>query len=226
MSLVFEERSSESPYVETITQGHTIDSGFSIRPAESHWHMVLTKYEGKTHAIVTGPLMTSGRVEWAEGAELVWIRFKLGTFMPHLPPKNLVESQITLPEAVNKSFWLNSSTWQFPDYENVDTFINRLVRAELLQYDPVIASALSDQAQDIPSRTVRHRFLRSTGMTQTYIRQIERAQQAAALLRHGYSILDTVYDTGYFDQAHMSRSLKQFIGYTPLQILNNTQPTP
>jgi AraC-like DNA-binding protein len=223
MSLVFEERGSDSPFVETITEGYTIGEGFSVRPAEYHWHLVLTKFEGKQHAIIAGPLMTSGLVNWTEGAEILWIRFKLGTYMPHLPPKALLEKETHLPEAANQSFWLHSQTWQFPDYENADTFIDWLVREELLQHDYVINAALNDQVQAIPERTLRHRFVKSTGMTQGYIRQIERANQAVGLLRQGYSILDTVFEAGYFDQAHLSKSLKQFIGRTPSQILKELE---
>jgi AraC-like DNA-binding protein len=38
------------------------------------------------------------------------------------------------------------------------------------------------------------------------------------LLQQGVSILDTVYEVGYADQAHMTRSLKRLIGQTPTQI--------
>ena len=79
--------------------------------------------------------------------------------------------------------------------------------------------ALNDEPQDIPDRTMRHRFLRATGLTQTYIRQMQRAQRAAALLEQGVPILDTVYEAGYFDQPHLTRSLKRFIGKTPAQQL-------
>jgi methylphosphotriester-DNA--protein-cysteine methyltransferase len=50
------------------------------------------------------------------------------------------------------------------------------------------------------------------------LEQIERAQQAAALLEQGVSLLDVVYQVGYADQPHMTRSLKRFIGQTPAQI--------
>jgi methylphosphotriester-DNA--protein-cysteine methyltransferase len=56
-------------------------------------------------------------------------------------------------------------------------------------------------------------------MTQGTIRQIERARCAKNLLKDGISILDTVYRAGYFDQAHLTRSLKHFIGQTPAQII-------
>jgi AraC-like DNA-binding protein len=76
----------------------------------------------------------------------------------------------------------------------------------------------------MPSRTVRHRFLRATGLNASRIRQVKRAQHAQALLRQGVSILDTVDEAGYFDQPHLTRSLKQFIGYTPAQIIRSSQP--
>jgi AraC-like DNA-binding protein len=50
------------------------------------------------------------------------------------------------------------------------------------------------------------------------IKQVARAQQAATMLQQGSTILDTVYTLGYFDQPHLTRSLKQWIGYTPAQI--------
>jgi methylphosphotriester-DNA--protein-cysteine methyltransferase len=38
-------------------------------------------------------------------------------------------------------------------------------------------------------------------------------------LQQGKSILDTVHEAGYFDQAHMTKALKYFMGQTPTQIL-------
>jgi methylphosphotriester-DNA--protein-cysteine methyltransferase len=56
-------------------------------------------------------------------------------------------------------------------------------------------------------------------MTQSTIRQIERARHATNLLNQGLSILDTVYEAVYFDQAHLTRSLNYFVGQTPTQII-------
>jgi hypothetical protein len=206
MGFIYEERLSDSPYIETITTGRTEGTGSTIRPAECNWHMVFVKLYGQVQAIVVGPLMTSGVVSYGEGAEILWIKFKLGTFMPHLPAKNYLDTETILPEASSKTFWLNSSSWQLPDFENVDTFIDRLVRDDVLASDPVVHAALQDQPLDVAQRTIRHRFLRATGLTQTYIKQ-------------GLPILDTAFEAGYFDQPHLTRALKQFIGYTPAQIV-------
>jgi methylphosphotriester-DNA--protein-cysteine methyltransferase len=71
---------------------------------------------------------------------------------------------------------------------------------------------------------VRHRFLQATGLTQGHIRQVERAKRAAELLRQGSSISDTVYEAGYFDQPHLTRSLKRWIGSTPAQLVHECEP--
>jgi hypothetical protein len=39
------------------------------------------------------------------------------------------------------------------------------------------------------------------------------------LLREGVAIFDVVVGAGYFDQAHLTRSLKHFIGETPARII-------
>jgi AraC-like DNA-binding protein len=99
-----------------------------------------------------------------------------------------------------------------------------LVKEELLVYEPVVDAVLQNTPQDMPSRTVRHRFLRATGLTRSHIDQIQRAQHAAALLEQGLPILDVVEQAGYADQPHLTRSLKRFIGQTPAQVVRASSP--
>jgi hypothetical protein len=225
MSIIYEERSSDSPYVETITRGWTVSDGSAIRPAETHWHMVFVRHDGRAQPLVVGPWTGAGVASWGKDAEILWIKFKLGTFMPHLPVRHLLDRETILPGAAQQSFWLKSSAWRFPDFDNVETFVDRLARDELLVCDPVVNAALRNQLPDISARTVRHRFLRATGLTQSHIHQMKRAQQAAALLQQGVSILDTVFEAGYYDQSHLTRSLKRFVGYTPAEIASAGKAT-
>lgn len=219
MGFQVEQRASDSPYVETVMHGRTAGNGTTIRPAECHWHMVLVKHQGKTRMRVVGPWTTTDVLPFTEGVELLWIKLKIGAFMPHLPTIKLLNTEIPLPDATGHSFWLHGTTWQFPDFQNADSFVSRLVREEVLAWDSVVDTVLRQQQPLLSPRTVRHRFLRATGLSHNQIHQVTRAQRAEGLLRHGTSILDTVEAVGYSDQSHLTRSLKHWIGYTPAQIL-------
>ncbi len=221
MSLILKARLSDAAFVETLTAGHTVRDGSMLRPAESHWHLVLVNHEGRSKAIVTGPQTTTGLASWQEGAEIIWIKLKPGTFIPHLPFKTLVNQETTLPEASSHSFWMKGSAWQIPDLEHVDVFLDRLERQELLMNDPVVNAVLQNQEQalGLSPRTLRQRFLEATGMSKNTFQQIERAQSAALLLKEGISISDTIQALGYYDQPHLTRLLKRWVGYTPAELI-------
>ncbi|MBO0793782.1 MAG: AraC family transcriptional regulator [Ktedonobacteraceae bacterium] len=129
-----------------------------------------------------------------------------------------------MPLASKRSFWLGGSTWQCPNFENADTFVDWLVRSEVLLWDPIISAVLADQPCEMSLRTMRYRFLRATGLSLSVIRQIERARYAASLLQQGVPILDAVDQAGYADQAHLTRSLKRFMGQTPALMSHMSKP--
>jgi hypothetical protein len=220
----FEERFSDSPFVERIWRAQTERTGPFLSIAASHWEMVVSKYHGNTVVTVRGPetKVTPFDVTFT-GGEYLGIIFKHGTVLPYLPADAIVDGDVDLPNASGKSFWLNGLTWQFPTYENADTFIQRLVREDLLVYDPIIGSVLRGEPQELSPRSIQRRFMRATGLTRGTLRQIERARQATILLQEGVSILDTVDMVGYADQAHLTRALRYFIGKTPAQIIRKTE---
>ena len=185
--------------------------------------MVVTRQNGKTMLTVRGPETKATPRHCTADGEWLGIRFKMGTVMPHLPASTLVDGAVNLPDAGSRSFWLHRSAWQVPDFENADTFIDRLVRDGLLVREPVVQAALHDQLKNLSVRTAQRHFLRTTGLTHSAVRQIERARYATTLLQQGRSILDVVYEAGYFDQPHLTRSLKHYIGQTPAQIMDRSR---
>src|SRR5207253_1421034 len=72
-------------------------------------------------------------------------------------------------------------------------------------------------------RSAQRHFLRATGIPHGTVRQIERARRATLLLRDGVPILDVVHDAGYYDQAHLTRSLRRFVGQTPAAVSRMTE---
>ena len=219
MGLTAEGRLSDSPYVDSIWRGCADADHTLMCPADGRWTLSFSKLNGMTQVAIEGPMTKAVPKTHLEGVDWLVIKFKLGVFLPGVPARKYLDSIAPLPEAACQSFWFDSLTWQIPNYENADTFVDRLVRAGILVHEPITNADHQGQSQALSLRTVQYRFLRSTGLSQRTIRQIERARYAAALLKQGVSIFDTVYKAGYSDQPHLTRSLKHFIGYTPAEIL-------
>ena len=225
MDLTCEERASNSPLIQRVWRSQTDRPGAFISIANGNWGMVVSRIHGKRYITVRGPETHATPGYHPDDAEFFGIEFKPGTLMPTLPAATLMDRcDVNLPHASNQSFWLNGSTWQFPDYENVETFVDWLVRDDLLIHDPLVGAVLEGRPVGTSLRTVQRRFLQATGITYNTVRSIERARQATVLLKEGISILDVVYQAGYADQPHLTRSLRHFIGQTPAQIANANRP--
>jgi hypothetical protein len=219
MFLIFEDRLSDSPFVERIWRCRSEWAGTFLSMAACHWEMVVTRHRGKAFLTVRGPETKATTADCPVDGEWVGIRFKLGTFMPLLPARNLSDRKdVTLPGATSGSFWLNGSAWEYPGFENAETFVRRLMHDGLIVADGAAEAVLRGHRHDLSVRSVQRHILQATGLTHSMIRQIDRARHATNLLKQGVSILDTVHEAGYYDQAHLTRSVKYLIGQTPAQI--------
>ncbi|MBZ0275032.1 MAG: AraC family transcriptional regulator [Anaerolineae bacterium] len=216
-----EERRSDSSFVQTVWRSSNEQPTPLpfISMAQSHWGMVITKCDGETTITIRGPETKATPAFSPAYAEFMGILFKPGVLMPDFPAAKLMDrADVTLPQSSRGTFRLNGDLWQFPDYENVDTFVAWLARDGLLIHDPLVADVLNGKPIETSLRTVQRRFLQATGLTHGKIDQINRARHATSLLKQGVSPLDAVHQVGYSDQPHLIRSLKCFIGLTPNQI--------
>ena len=221
--LIFEDRPSESRLVERVWRCRSERAGTFMSVAASNIEMVVTRHDGKVFLTVRGPETKATFADCPADGDWVGIRLKLGTFMPSLLPAALLDRRdVTLPAISGQRFWLNGSGWEFPSFENAEVFVRRLARAGIIWHDPAIDTALYRPPHGAQSRSIRsaqRHFVKATGITLNTFRQIERARSAANLLRRGVGIADTVHQAGFFDQSHLTRSLKHLIGHTPARIL-------
>ena len=220
MGFVFEEARSANPsFVETVWCTRSERAGTFTSVAASNWELVIATFGGKTTVTARGPETRASEADFPADAEFLGIVFKLGAFMPHLPVKTLSDRRdATLPEASSGSFWLHGSAWELPTFENADVFVDGLVRRGILVRDPVIEAVMHGRTPDVPIRSLQHRFSRATGLARKTIQQIERARSAVSLLERGTPVADAALELGYFDQAHLTNSLKRFVGRTPARI--------
>src|SRR5262245_14463488 len=154
MKFFFEGRPSDSPLVHGIWRTQSEREGTFMSLAASNWEMVVTKQKGRTQFTVRGPETKAMLAYCPPDAEFFGIQCKLGTFMPHLPFSHLVDGQADLPEAASHAFWFHGAAWEFPEFENADTFVNRLVREGLLVREPVVDAALQGYLNDLSLRSV------------------------------------------------------------------------
>jgi AraC-like DNA-binding protein len=214
-----EARSSRSPLVEETWQTRSEPEACFISVAATHWEMVVTRQQGAARLTVRGPETRATVVPIPQDAEFFGIEFRAGTFMPGLPPGGLVDRTLTLPQASDRSFWLDGSVWELPGPDNADAFVDRLVHAGLLVHDPLVPEALLGEVAGLSTRSVERRVARATGLSRGAIERIRRAERAVVLLSLGVPASDVARRAGYADQPHLTRSLRRFVGHTPSQIV-------
>jgi Helix-turn-helix domain len=222
MFLRFCDRPSDSPYIERVWRGRSDGGGPFVSVAAGHLELVMTRLADLTLVTLRGPETRATTIECPPDGEWAAIRFRLGVHMPALPTHLLLDHRdVHMPVSADGSFALQGSRWQLPDLENAERYVDRLARRGVIARDDVVEAAICGGGQPLSTRSVQRRFRRITGMTHARYRQIERARHATILLRDGATILDTVHATGYFDQAHLTRSLRVLVGETPAGVLRH-----
>src|SRR5262245_40994090 len=221
--LIFEDRPSDSPFVERIWRSHSLRAGTFLSVAASHCELVISRHRGSVRVTLRGPETKVTTADCPAEGEWLGIRFALGTFLPDYPAARLRDrSDADLPTSA-RSFWLKGSEWEHPSFENAESLVARLAEAGLVARDSAVTPALGGDETALTRRSAQRHFLRATGITHRAHRQIGRARHAAHLLQQGVAIQDAVHGAGYFDQSHLTRSLRLLIGETPGQIVRREQ---
>jgi AraC-like DNA-binding protein len=217
---VIDEWGSDSGYVEKAWTSHSEPEPAFISVAVSRWQIVVTTHRDVTQLTVRGPETRATVTPIPADAEFFGIVFNLGTSMPAIPLARLVDRAVTLPAAAPNSVWLDGSRWEIPTPGNADVFVDRLVREGLVVRDSLVVESFQADVDGVATRTLQRRVARATGLTRGTIRQIARADKAVEALGRGLSPHQAAMRFGYADQAHLTRSLKRFIGQTPAQVVN------
>ncbi|MEV1131846.1 helix-turn-helix domain-containing protein [Agromyces sp. NPDC049794] len=218
MELCFRTRQSDSRWVDTVWTCTSEQVTEMTSVAGVRWGLVFWKQDGRAYASVTGPETRTGTVPVPEGATFTGIEFAVGTSLRAMPTPALVDAGVELPDTTRRTFRLDGARWETPDPDDAEALVERLVRAGIVVGDPLVAGVLRGHRPDVSGRTVERRFRAVTGLTRGAIRQIERARTAAGLLAAGDPTDDVVAKLGYFDEPHLARALRSYIGRTVGQL--------
>lgn len=170
---------------------------------------------GQVEVSVHGPESRPAAASLPREANWVGIRFRLGVMLQDVSIPDLVDGGIVLPQASRRSFWWKGGAWERPTYENAEGLVARLAREEIIGREPLIDDALHGRAGAVSLRTLQRRFYLAAGQSRRTVRQIEQARHAAVRLREGPTPADVAHELGYYDQPHLTRSMRRYLGLTP-----------
>ena len=208
-------RPSDVPLIDCVWRARSAGVAILNSVASSHWHLVVSDIAGRVEVSVHGPESRPGAASLPLEATWVGIRFRLGVMLQDVSVPDLVDGGIVLPDASGRSFWWRGGAWERPTYENAEGLVTRLTREELIGREPLIEDALHGRADSVSLRTLQRRFYLATGQSRRTVRRIEQARQAALGLREGATPANVTHELGYYDQPHLTRSVRRYLGLTP-----------
>lgn len=214
MPLTITARPSDSPWVSSVWTAQSSDIDEMTSVASETWGLVFWRRGRSAFAAVTGPETRTGSAPVPEDAEFVGVQLALGTSLRMIATSRLVDTGLELPDATAQRFQLGSDRLPTPAADDAEALVERLVRAGAITRDPLVVLAARGEATSATSRTIERRFRSATGLTRGTTDQIVRARMAAELLTAGENAIDVVAAIGYYDEPHLARALRRYVGRT------------
>jgi hypothetical protein len=217
MSFVYEEKTSLSPFVETVWRASQHTDGVYVASADACWDMIFVRpLKGKPQVLLSGPGTETANVSYQAGNISFGVQFRHGTVFKHIPVAEMVNVTKQLPMPTDDTFVLCDITWKFPTYEHIDLFLSGLSEHGLLTTNTVVRDVLENKTVNMSLRSIQRHFAVAVGLSPRQVKQIISSRKAVRLLLQGVPIAEVAYQLNYADQAHMTRMLKRYTGYTPL----------
>lgn len=186
--------------------------------ASETWGLVFWEEQGMPQAAIVGPESRTCSAPVPPEATFVGVQFAVGTSLRATGTLALVDRGIQLPDVMSRSFWLDGYRWQTPAADDAELLVGRLVRQGVLVRDPVVTGLLRGHQSELSQRSLERRFRAATGFTRGAVAQIERVRTAAGLLVAGASVQDVVEKLGYYDEPHLARMLRRYVGRSAQQL--------
>ena len=217
MGLIFNTVAGELPLAQRVWSA-TCDAttGFTSA-AKASSMIVFARSDAGLTVHLRGPETAGTSMTCRRGWEFFGVDLRLGAYLPLYPPSGLTDlNDALLPTLPGDRILLDNRDWEMPTEQNVDVFLDRLVRAGLLIFDPLVDEIRhGERPRGMSERIAQIRFRRAVGISHRKLVSIEQAHHAARLLTAGRSIADVVTASGYYDQPQLARAMRWATGHTP-----------
>ncbi|SIR69179.1 helix-turn-helix domain-containing protein [Micromonospora avicenniae] len=222
MALRFEHRDTEIgvSLVDRVWRTRSDAEETMTSAARTCCHLILSRAQGRLLASLRGPETKATTAPVPPGTEFLGVRFAFGAVLRPHPSASIVDGHVPLPVTESGRIVIGGEAWEAPTFDNIEHFVRRLQDAGLLA-----RSRLGDEEQVAghpeagpTERTLQRRYRAITGLSRTAVRQIDRANAAATMLRDGLDWHTVVETLGYFDQAHLAHALRRYVGHTAREL--------
>lgn len=219
MSQIHESRQSDDPYIDTVWKSKAIANGTYLVTPDGSWDLIAAEEpDGSRIAFLAGQVTKPTRLPYRAGNKSVVISFTAGAYLPYLRGAVPADSFIMLPVENNTHFKLADHTFVLPTYDNAEELVMQMVSLGVLKNDAIVEHILHGAPKAASKRSVQRHFKTTTGITHKKLADIHRAQQAVRLLKKGKDPATTASDTGYYDQPHLTKSLKHLMDSSPTAV--------
>lgn len=225
MGLTFNAVAGELPLVQRVWSATCDADTVFTSTAKGSSMIAFARGGGRLTVHVRGPETRATRLGCPEGSEFFGVELRLGAYLPLFPPSGLADlNDALLPTLSGGRILLDDRDWEMPTEQNVDVFVDRLVRAGLLVFDPLVEEIRHGRPRGMSERTAQLRFRRAVGISRRKLASIERARHAAQLLTAGGSLADVTAAGGYYDQPQLTRAMRWATGHTPGELRSGGTP--
>lgn len=209
-------RASDSDLIEKVwySSGDTAFQFLSYAEARSEI-VIVTSRHGKVSIFLRGPETAPSMAQVPPGGECLGVQLRLGAYIPSSLPRDLMDRRdAELPVIDDINVLIEGHRLEVPSYDNAESFVATLYRLGIIRLDRDVVAILNDEPSTSAIRTMQVRFLRATGLSHSLLTQIQRTRELVDLLRAGRDVNDIVFDLNFYDQAHLYRNLRRFVGVT------------
>lgn len=187
--------------------------------ASEHWGLsFIQRPDGSFAAELAGPRIEDLPIRSRVGESYWGVELAAHVAIPGVD-KALLRGAIAELAVTGARVTLRGRCYPIPGWEELESFVSRLVADGVMVADADIRRALSGDDRGLSRRSWQRRFRSVTGLRRKEIERLDRSRRAYRLLSEGVSPSEVAVAVGYADQAHLTRELRRIRGETPARIL-------
>jgi AraC-like DNA-binding protein len=208
-------RTSSHPWIDTVWQTLCLTDGVYRATPDGSWDLILSVApDGRSTVFLTGQATEPVDAPYLAGECSVVISFAAHVYLTRDKEVRTGPALRFLP-VCNSGFVLDGVQLPLPAFSNAEQLTDKMVEANLLQSDDLVAKAFTAKPKAASKRSVQQHFKKVTGITQKDFELIRRAQEAVRRLKAGEKPAAVAAELGYSDQPHMTKSIKKIMGHLP-----------